>query len=69
MDIPAIIRTSFGPRSLPHRPLVRVSLTPTELYTLVHAIERDAIKAEEEGRISAADCLSWRAASLREAAR
>jgi hypothetical protein len=40
--------------------LVRVCLTQTELYTLVHAIERDAVTAEVEGRISAADRLSWR---------
>jgi len=69
MYIPSTVRTSFGPRSLPRLPMVRVSLTPTELHTLVRSSERDAIAAEQEGRISTADGLSWRAAALREAAR
>jgi hypothetical protein len=36
---------------------------------LISAIERDAVLAEREGRTSAADRLSWRAAALRETAR
>ena len=69
MHLPATLRTSFGPRSLQRPPMVRVSLTPTELHTLVRAIERAAISAESDGRQSAADTLEWRAAALREVAR
>jgi hypothetical protein len=50
-------------------PMVRVSLTQAELHVLIRAIERDATSAEEEGRMSAADSLSWRVAALREAMR
>ena len=56
-------------RSLPPRPMLRVSLTPAELHTLIRAIERDAVAAEQEGQIAAADHLFWRAAALREAGR
>ena len=63
------IKTSFGRRSLPPRPMLRVSLTPAELHTLIRAIERDAEAAEQDGRTAAADHLAWRAAALREAAR
>jgi hypothetical protein len=70
MYIPSTIRTSFGPRAaLPRCPMVRVSLTQAELHVLIRAIERDASSAEEEGRMSAADSLSWRVAALREAMR
>ena len=69
MYIPSTIRTSFGPRALPRGPMVRVSLTSAELHVLISAIERDAVLAEQEGRTSAADRLSWRAAALRETAR
>ncbi len=69
MIIPATIRTSFGPRAIPHRPMVRVSLTVSELHILLRAIERDAAAAEQEGRWEVSDHLSWRAADLREAAR
>ena len=44
------IKTSFGLRSLPPRPMLRVSLTPAELHTLIRAIERDAEAAEQDGR-------------------
>jgi hypothetical protein len=66
MNIPS---TSFGPRALPRCQMVRVNLTQAELHVLIRAIERDATSAEEEGRMSAADSLSWRAATLREAMR
>jgi hypothetical protein len=55
------IKTSFGLPSLPPRPMLRVSPTPTELHTL--------IRPEHEGRIAAADDLARRAVALREAAR
>ena len=63
------IKTSFGMRSLPPRPMLRINLTPAELHTLIRAIERDAEAAEQDGRVAAADHLAWRAAALREAAR
>jgi hypothetical protein len=69
MHIPSTIRTSFGPRALPRCPMVCVSLTQAELHVLIREIKRDATSAEEEGRTSAADSLSWRAAALREATR
>lgn len=69
MRIAPTIRTSFGVRSLPPRPMLRVSLTPAELHTLIRTIERDAEAAEHEGQIAAADHLARRAAALREAAR
>jgi hypothetical protein len=45
--------------------MVRVSLTPAELHTLIRAIERDAESAEREGQVAAADHLARRAATLR----
>jgi hypothetical protein len=45
--------------------MVRVSLTPAELHTLIRAIERDAELAEREGQVAAADHLALRAATLR----
>ena len=65
MHIVPTIRTSFGTRSLPPRPMVRVSLTPAELHTLIRAIERDAESAEREGQVTAANHLARRAATLR----
>jgi hypothetical protein len=69
MHLAPTIKTSFGLRSLPPRPMLRVSLTPAELHTLIRAIEREAEAAEQDGQIAAADHLAWRAAALREAAR
>ena len=69
MFIPATIRIFHGPRAIPHRPTVRVSLTVSELHILLRAIDRDAAAAEQEGRREVSDHLSWRAAALREAAR
>jgi hypothetical protein len=58
------IQASFSPWPLPRRRMVGLSLTPTDLRT----IGRGATAAEPEGRISAADCLLWRAVALWEAA-
>ena len=69
MHIAPTIKTSFGMRSLPPRPMLRINLTPAELHTLIRAIERDAEAAEQDGRTVAANHLAWRAAALREAAR
>ena len=69
MHVPATIRTAFGPRALPRRPMLRVSVTPEELHTLTLALEREAAQAEREGDMGAADHLHWRTALLREAAR
>jgi hypothetical protein len=69
MHFAPTIKTSFGMRSLPPRPMLRVSLTAAELHTLIRAIERDAVAAEQEGQLAAADHLAWRAAALREAGR
>ena len=63
------IRTSYGPRRLPPRPLIDVSLTSAELHLLARAIEGEADAAERDGRPDAANALSWRAAALREAGR
>ena len=40
--------------------MVRVSLTPAELRTLIRAIERDAELAEREGQVAAGDHLARR---------
>ena len=45
--------------------MVRVTLTPAELHTLIRAIERDAELAEREGQVTAANHLARRAATLR----
>jgi hypothetical protein len=65
MYIIPTIRTSLGTRSVPPRPMIRVSLTPAELNKLIRAIERDAESAEREGQMAAADHLARRAATLR----
>lgn len=68
MRISSTFPTMFGPRAIPRRPMIRVSLTPAEVHTLIRAIEREAAEAERDGHVSAADLLYWRAAALREAA-
>ncbi len=65
MHIVPTIRTSFGKRSLPPQPTVRVNLTPTKLHTLIRTIERVAEAAERDGQPAAADHLARRAAILR----
>ena len=69
MHIPSTIRTTFGPRALSHRPMIRVSLTPEELHRLILTVERAATEAERDGDMTAAHHLSWRAGALREVAR
>lgn len=65
MHIIPMIGTSLGKRLLPPRPMVRVNLTPSELHTLIRAIERDAESADREGQVTAANHLARRAATLR----
>ena len=65
MHVVPAIKTSFGMRALPPRPMRSVSLTPAELHMLIRAIERDAEAAEQKGQVAAADHLAWRAAALR----
>lgn len=69
MYIQSNIRTAFGPRQLPPPPMVRVSLTQRELDTLVRALDRDAVQAQNDGRFREADSLTVRAATLRGIAR
>ena len=69
MFIPSTIRTSFGPRAINHRPMLRVSLTVQELHLLAAQLDREAAQAEAQGAIATADTLAWRAAALREAGR
>ena len=69
MHIAPTIRISFGVRSLPLRPMLRVNLTPAELHTLIRTMERDAELAGQEGRIAAAEHLARRVIALRETAR
>ena len=69
MFVNSTISTSFGPRQLPPRPMIRVSLTCRELDTLVRALDHDAIQAHHDGRVAEADRLALRAAMLRRVAR
>lgn len=69
MHIPATIRLSTGPASLPRAPMVRVSLTINELFVLVRHIRREADALRIDGQDAAADRLDWRAAALREVLR
>ena len=68
MYIQSSIRTAFGRRQLPPPPMVRVSLTRRELDSLIHALDRDAMQAERDGRFAEADSLAVRAVMLRDAA-
>lgn len=69
MRIQSTFPTMFGPRAIPRRPMIRVSITPGELHSLIRVIEREAAEAERDGHVAAADLLFWRAAALREAGR
>ncbi len=69
MHLRSTIRTSFGPRGLPARPMIRIALTAHELHALAPRVEHDAVEAEAAGRYDTAQMLQWRAAALREAAR
>lgn len=67
MHIVTTIKTSQGPRRLPPPPMIRFSVTPSELYALILIVERDRAEAAREGRFSAADHLAHRALALRRA--
>jgi hypothetical protein len=69
MYIHSSIRTAFGLRRLPSAPMVRVSLTRRELDSLIHALDRDAMHAELDGRFAEADSIAVRAIVLRDAVR
>ncbi len=69
MYLPHTIRTSHGPRSLPMRPMIRVSLTVAELQHVILGLQQEAARHEREGRDDVATRLHWRCADLREAAR
>lgn len=69
VHLSSTIPARFGPRRLPQRPLIDVSLTSAELHTLALASDDEAIAAECKGRYGLANTLAWRAAALREAAR
>jgi hypothetical protein len=68
MHIVTTIKTSHGPRLLPQPPMIRISVTPSELHVLILVFERDAAEAERELRFSAAIHLAHRALALRRAA-
>ena len=61
MHIATTIKTSHGPRLLPRPPMMRITVTPSELHALIRIIERDAAEGERELRFSAADHLACRA--------
>jgi len=69
MHIHSSIRTSFGLRQLPPPPTVRVQLTHRELDALIRALDRDAIDAQNDGRLEEADKLATRIAGLRDVSR
>jgi hypothetical protein len=50
MHIPATIRTTYGPRSLPLSPMISVHLTMREVHDLARLLDREASEAESEGR-------------------
>lgn len=49
MNFVPYIATSFGPRSLPHRPMLRVMLTRGELFAVIRQIEREPARATGRG--------------------
>ena len=65
VHIATTIKTSQGPRLLPRPPMIRITVTPSELHALILVVERDAAEAEREFRFSAADHLKHRALALR----
>jgi hypothetical protein len=69
MNFSSYITTSYGPRLLPNRPMLRVTLTRAELFAVVRHLQRDADAARAAGNDDTAIRLDWRAADLREAAR
>ena len=69
MHITTMIRTSYGPRRLPPRPMIRVCLSCRELDALIRLLDHDAMQAQQAGRFAEADSLALRAATLRNTAR
>jgi hypothetical protein len=69
MHIHSTIQTAFGPRLLPPAPMVRVNLTRYELDALIRILDRDAVQAQQDGRVAEADRLAVRAGMLRHIAR
>jgi hypothetical protein len=63
MQIVNTIRTSLGPRQLPPRPMVRVSLTGPELDALIRKLNRDAVQAQHAGR--SPKLIAWHCARPR----
>jgi hypothetical protein len=60
----------FAPRALLRRSLISVDITPSELSTLIGALEAKAMRtAEDPELIDVADILFLRIAALREAGR
>lgn len=64
-----VLGTSYGPRRLPGRRLIDISVTPADLYGLVRWLEREATAALNDNHDAAADLLLDRAAAFREAGR
>ncbi len=69
MHINSTDGTFYGPRRLPTRPLIDVSLTSAELHAVVRWLEREATAPLNDNHDAAADPLFNRAAALREAGR
>jgi hypothetical protein len=66
-----LVPDHFAPRALLRRPSkIPIEVTPTELATLIEALEAKALRvAEDPELIDAADVLFHRVAELREAGR
>lgn len=60
---------ALAPRALLRRPRITVELTPSELYTLIAALERRATEVAGDGLDDFADYLFCRCAELRECCR
>jgi hypothetical protein len=69
VHITTMIRTSYGRRRLPTRPMIRVCLSCRELDALIHLLDRDAMQPQQAGRFAEADRLALRAATPRNTAR
>jgi hypothetical protein len=61
----ATIETWHGPRLLPQPSMIRVSVMPGQLHTLIPIIECDAAEAERKLRFSAAGHPAHRTMALR----
>jgi hypothetical protein len=69
MHIPSTIRTNVGLAHVLVRPMVCVTLTHAELFSLIQQVERDADEARAAGGDVVATRLDWRVVDLREAGR